>query len=290
MPVRGKLNIRKTLLLLVALNILQTLGVVIVTVRGGLYPLPVLVIISLAGTLVSLLLVHPILFLRVRLRQAEESIVNLNGLNMTLRAQRHDFLNHLQVVYSLLETEDFAEAKAYIEKEYDSVVKVSSIMRTRIPAVNAILQAKRVMCENRGITVSIDVRSDLSELPLPAWEFCRVLGNLIDNAIHALVELDREKMISIELYEDLSQYRLRIQNNGPAIPEALLDKIFEAGFSTRENGDGMGLAICRRILASHGGCLTVESKPEQTVFEGGLPRKALKGAALPGEENDSWSV
>ena len=97
---RGKLNIRKTLILLVVLNILQTMGVVIVTIRGGLYPLPVLVIISLAGTLVSLLLVHPILLLRMHLKQAEESIGNLTGLNRTLRAQRHDFLNHLQVVYS----------------------------------------------------------------------------------------------------------------------------------------------------------------------------------------------
>jgi sensor histidine kinase regulating citrate/malate metabolism len=287
---RGKLNIRKTLILLVALNALQTIGVVILTIRGGLYPLPVLVIISLAGTLVSFLLVHPILLLRMRLKQAEESIGNLTGLNKTLKAQRHDFLNHLQVVYSLIETGDFTEAKAYIEKEYDSVEKVSSVMRTGIPVVNAILQAKRVMCENRGITVSIDVRSALHELPVPAWEFCRVLGNLIDNAIHALADTDLDKVLSIALYEDLTQYRFRIQNNGPAIPADQLEKIFEAGFSTRENGDGMGLAISRRILKNHGGYLNVDSKPDQTVFEGGVPRRAMRRAALPGDENDSWSV
>lgn len=286
----GKLNIRKTLILLVVLNVLQTLGVVIVTIQGGLYPLPVLVTISLAGTLVSVLLVHPILFLRMRLKQAEESIGNLAGLNKTLRAQRHDFLNHLQVVHSLIETGDFAEAKAYIEKEYDSVEKVSSVMRTKIPAVNAILQAKRVMCENRGISVNIEVRSALSELPVPAWEFCRVLGNLIDNAVHTLSDTDRDKALSIELFEDLSQYRFSIKNNGPAIPGDLLEKIFEAGFSTREDGDGMGLAICRRILTSHGGYLIVDSTPEQTVFEGGMPRRALKSTVLIGDENDSWSV
>lgn len=286
----GKLNIRKTLILLVVLNVLQTLGVVIVTIQGGLYPLPVLVTISLAGTLVSVLLVHPILFLRMRLKQAEESIGNLAGLNKTLRAQRHDFLNHLQVVHSLIETGDFAEAKAYIEKEYDSVEKVSSVMRTKIPAVNAILQAKRVMCENRGISVNIEVRSALSELPVPAWEFCRVLGNLIDNAVHTLADTDRDKALSIELFEDLSQYRFSIKNNGPAIPGDLLEKIFEAGFSTREDGDGMGLAICRRILTSHSGFLIVDSTPEQTVFEGGMPRRALKSTVLIGDENDSWSV
>ena len=287
---RWKLNIRKTLIILVALNILQTAGVVIVTIRGGLFPLPVLVIISLAGTLVSLLLVHPILFLRMRLMQAEESIDNLTGLNRTLRAQRHDFLNHLQVVYSLIESGEFSEAKAYIEKEYESVEKVSSIMRTDIPAVNAILQAKRVMCENRGILMNIDVRTPLHELPVPPWEFCRVLGNLIDNAIHALSDSGPNRVLSIELFEDLSHFRFSVKNNGPAIPEGLLEKIFEAGFSTRDNGDGMGLAIRRRILARHGGYLNVVSTPEQTVFEGGVSRKAPKAMALSGDENDSWSV
>jgi sensor histidine kinase regulating citrate/malate metabolism len=287
---RGKLNIRKTLLLLVVLNVLQTLGLVAVTIRGGLYPLQVLVIISLAGTLVSAALVHPILFLRAHLKQAEESIGSLNGLNRTLRAQRHDFLNHLQVVYSLIEAGDFTEAKAYIEKEYDSVEKVSSVLRTGIPAVNAILQAKRVMCENRGITVDIDVRSPLHELPVPAWEFCRILGNLIDNAIHALSGMDREKALSVELFEDLLQYRFRIKNNGPAIPESQYEKIFEPGYSTREDGDGMGLAICRRILTRHGGYLCVDSEPGQTVFEGGIPRRPLTAAALSAGENDNWSV
>jgi len=274
----------------VVLNILQTMGVVIVTIRGGLYPLPVLVIISLAGTLVSLLLVHPILLLRMHLKQAEESIGNLTGLNRTLRAQRHDFLNHLQVVYSLIESGDFSEAKAYIEKEYESVEKVSSVMRTSIPAVNAILQAKRVMCEDRGISVSIDVRTTLHELPVPAWEFCRVLGNLIDNAIHALSDSGSNGALSIELFEDLSQYRFSVKNNGPVIPDELLEKIFEAGFSTSENGDGMGLPICHRILTRHGGYLNVVSTPEQTIFEGGLSRKALRVTALSGNENDSWSV
>lgn len=287
---RGKLNIRKTLILLVVLNILQTMGVVIVMIRGGLYPLPVLVIISLAGTLVSLLLVHPILLLRMHLKQAEESIGNLTGLNRTLRAQRHDFLNHLQVVYSLIESGDFSEAKAYIEKEYESVEKVSGVMRTSIPAVNAILQAKRVMCEDRGISVSIDVRTTLHELPVPAWEFCRVLGNLIDNAIHALSDSGSNGALSIEIFEDLSQYRFSVKNNGPVIPDELLDKIFEAGFSTSENGDGMGLPICHRILTRHGGYLNVVSTPEQTIFEGGLSRKALRVTALSGNENDSWSV
>jgi sensor histidine kinase regulating citrate/malate metabolism len=200
-------------------------------------------------------------------------------------------MNHLQVVYSLIEIGAFGEAQTYIEKEYESVEKVSGILKTGIPAVNAILQAKRQMCESRGITAVLDIRSTLAELPVPPWEFCRVLGNIIDNALHALREKDGDKTLTVSIFEDLQFYRFRIANNGPAIAKEYRERIFEAGFSLRsENGDGMGLAICRRILSGFGGAITVQSDACETVFEGRVPRK-LPGTIAPSEsENDNWEI
>jgi sensor histidine kinase regulating citrate/malate metabolism len=299
---RRKLNLKKTLTLMVALNILQTLGVILIAVlevvrkdrimtAGQLTMLPFLLLMSLAGTLVAVSLVHPLLVLMIRLRQTEESLKHVSGLNNTLRAQRHDFMNHLQVVYSLIEIGAFGEAQTYIEKEYESVEKVSGILKTGIPAVNAILQAKRQMCESRGITAVLDIRSTLAELPVPPWEFCRVLGNIIDNALHALREKDGDKTLTVSIFEDLQFYRFRIANNGPAIAKEYRERIFEAGFSLRsENGDGMGLAICRRILSGYGGAITVQSDACETVFEGRVPRK-LPGTIAPSEsENDNWEI
>lgn len=297
-----KLNMQKTLIIMVSINVVQFLGIIAVILYevinrrqrlfgGQFYLLPLLLLISLTGTIVAVSLIRPMLVMRLRLEQTEASLADLNRLNMTLRAQRHDFLNNLQVVYSLIEIGEFEEAKLYIEKEYESVERVSSVLKTNIPAVNAILQAKHQMCRSRGINVIMDIRSTFSELSIPAWELCRVLGNIIDNSIHALREVDGDKRLTVEIFEDLQFYRFKINNNGPVISPDIREKIFEAGFTTREGiGEGMGLAICRKIISGSGGSLAVNSKDGLTSFEGCIPRRLPSKEKVLDAQCDSWSI
>lgn len=203
----------------------------------------------------------------------QDSLSRLENLNNTLRAQRHDFLNHLQVVYSLMEMDEFKSATEYIEKVYNDIQKVSRVLKTSNPAVNALLQAKLINCEKAGIAVDLNVTTQLKDLKIPSWEFCRVLGNLLDNAIYALREKKHDMNLKVELSEDLKSYFLKVIDNGSPIPADLLEKIFEPGFTTKgERGEGMGLAIGREIMKSYGGTLQVTSNSETTTFEACVPR------------------
>ena len=90
----------------------------------------------------------------LRTRRLERTIGELqttneqmDALNLKLRAQRHDFLNHLQVVYSLLEMQEYGEATAYLERVYDEHRSVSSVLRTKMTDFNALLQVKSAACE-----------------------------------------------------------------------------------------------------------------------------------------------
>lgn len=80
----------------------------------------------------------------------KDSLEQLEELNHTLRGQRHDFLNHLQVVFGLIEMDEYQDAKAYIQKVYNDIQKVSRVLKTANPAVNALLQAKLLDCEKTG--------------------------------------------------------------------------------------------------------------------------------------------
>jgi sensor histidine kinase regulating citrate/malate metabolism len=203
----------------------------------------------------------------------QDTLAKLENLNSTLRGQRHDFMNHLQVVHSLIEMEEYKSAGEYIEKVYGDIQRVSKIMKTSVAAVNALLQAKLMACEKQGIDMELEVRTQLKDLTIPSWEFCRVLGNLIDNAIYSLSEVKGDKSIRIELYEDLKNYFFKVVDNGEPIAENLIGRIFEPGFTTKgDKGEGMGLAICKEIMENYGGSIGVSSAEGWTTFEGRVPR------------------
>ena len=202
-----------------------------------------------------------------------DSLSKLESLNSTLRAQRHDFMNHLQVVYSLIEMDEYISAKEYIERVYSDIQKVSRVLRTSNAAVNALFQAKLATCEKMGISVELDVTTQLKDLKVPSWEFCRVVGNLLDNAIYALQNKPQNKLLKIELYEDLKYYLLKVADNGEPIPDNHLDRIFESGFTTKgDRGEGMGLAISREIVETYGGSIGVSVHGDTKTFEVHIPR------------------
>ncbi len=197
-----------------------------------------------------------------------ESIDNLSKLNDKLRMDRHDYLNQLQVVYGLMELEEYDEMNAYLRKVYKELMKTGKAVKTSKPAVNALLAAKSAEAEAKEIEFLIEVKSDLKNLNIEDWELCKVLSNLTDNAIKALEDSDvQEKKIRINITETQQQYIFSVENNGPKIPEEIRDSIFKKGYTTKkEEGHGMGLAIVSEIVSKAKGKIELKSDEEETVF------------------------
>lgn len=212
-----------------------------------------------------------------QLDDMDETIDAMANLNITLRTQRHDFLNHLQVVYSLIEMEEYEEANEYIEKVYGRITAVSHVMKTAVPAVNALLQVKVAACEKAKVSVYLDITSKWETLEniLPAWEMCKVLSNLIDNAIDAMADLPAKKrQLTISLTENLRQYCFAVANTGTPIPPDMQESIFQPGITTKGEGHGMGLYIVRKTLNGRGGDVALTSDAEKTEFSGYVPKTA----------------
>jgi len=217
--------------------------------------------------------------LLTQLDDMDDTIDAMSQFNNTLRAQRHDFLNHLQVVYSLIEMEEYGEANGYIEQVYGKITAVSRVMKTANPAVNALLQVKVAACEKAGVPVEVSITSKWEELEvtMPDWEMCKVLSNLIDNAIDAMENVPQAgRRLSIALGENVKQYTFRVENTGEMIPEDIRERIFIPGFTTKGDGHGMGLHIVRRTLKEREGDITVQSDAHKTVFAGYVHKAAQK--------------
>jgi len=204
---------------------------------------------------------------RVHLLQLQESLQNLEQLNFELRAARHDYLNHLQVVYGLLELEEYEDLKKYLAPVYKGIMKTGKALKTSKPALNALLKAKMEEAEVRQIDFFVEVKSDLKMLSMEDWQLCKVLSNLIDNAMTALSETLGEKKLEIDINEDKEYYLFTVSNNGPEIQKECLEHIFKRGFSTKkEDGHGMGLAIVSDIVKENEGTVSVNSDTDRTTF------------------------
>lgn len=204
---------------------------------------------------------------RLQLLQLQESLQNLEQLNFELRAARHDYLNHLQVVYGLLELEEYEDLKNYLTPVYKGIMKTGKALKTAKPALNALLKAKMEEAERQQIDIYVEVKSDLKQLSVEDWQLCKVLSNLIDNAMTALLEKSEEKKLEIDINEDRENYVFSVSNNGTAIPKECQEKIFKRGFSTKKGeGHGMGLAIVSDIVKEYKGSVAVNSTEEKTEF------------------------
>jgi two-component system sensor histidine kinase HydH len=105
-------------------------------------------------------------------------------------------------------------------------------------------------------TVEIDASiAPGATIDVDADQFRQVLINLLTNSVQAMNGSGR---IWIEGERDADRATLRVRDGGPGVPAEVRTRVFEALFTTKAKGSGLGLALCRRIVDAHGGSIVVE--------------------------------
>jgi signal transduction histidine kinase len=121
----------------------------------------------------------------------------------------------------------------------------------------------------KGITVSLEIPGDIVVRGM-RQRLSQVWINLASNAIQAM---GTQGLLRISADRADPLVRIRVEDNGPGVPEDLQRRIFEPFFTTKGAGGGLGLGldICRKIVELHGGQLSFQSRPGATVFQIDLP-------------------
>src|SRR3546814_6552593 len=106
----------------------------------------------------------------------------------------------------------------------------------------------------------------------------QVIVNLLVNSIQAIPNAGKI-FVETELRPDTT-VSLTIYDNGPGIPEEDIDRVFEGFFTTKDEGIGVGLAICQSIITAHGGDIAASNRPEGgACFRIWLPAASQIGRA-----------
>lgn len=218
--------------------------------------------------------------LRLYRNEAESELNSMrikesNELLDVLRTTRHDFLNHIQVVYSLAQMGKVGRLKEYIGELTEGMEIETRLSQLAQPEIAALLIKKSSVAANMGIKFDILLETELKGLHINPTDFVRVIGNLVENAFYAVKDLDcGDKKVMLKLTEDSAYFMILVCNSGPVIPESIAGRIFDKGFTTKgEEGNGLGLYITTRILEKYGGTIRVtEAAGLKTCFEVRLPR------------------
>ena len=185
-----------------------------------------------------------------------EKIYNktLSILHDNIRCFKHDFNNIVQVIDGYIDLNDMNGLNKY----YQSLLKECKLNNNlnllnpqtiNNPSIYSLLNNKYYQALQYGITMNFEIFSDLSTINFNIYEFTRILGILLDNAIEAANETT-EKIIEIQFKSD-SKKQLFIIENSCADNNISTTKIFEKGYSTKKNNSGIGLWKVHNILSKN---------------------------------------
>lgn len=125
-----------------------------------------------------------------------------------------------------------------------------------------------MQCSEKAKSSTVDIEvNDFEDVSIniDKTKFQCALMNIIFNGIEACTSGCK---IKVDCISDSDNVRVIVSNNGDKIPEELQDKIFESEFTTKEKGNGLGLAICKKQLELTDGTINLVSSDEnETVFE-----------------------
>ena len=139
--------------------------------------------------------------------------------------------------------------------------------------------AHRAINQSLRVDVEMDLDPELGVKVVNAQDIGRVILNVISNALFAVSERHKNRpqdyipRVNLSTKSGLETFTIKVQDNGPGIPEDIRDKVFEPFFTTKKgtDGTGLGLSISYDIVKSHGGKLKISSDAEGTLVTITLP-------------------
>ena len=220
-----------------------------------------------------------------KLRMAARQLIDnekLSALGQLIAGVAHELNNPLAVVMGnaqLMMTYGLdKKSNEKAESIYNSAVRSQKIVKNLLSfarqapskktlvelnkVINDCLELKAYDYKSNGIHVVCDFDNDLPITMCDFHQFQQVFINILDNAQHALSEIEGEKKLTIATASDGEKISISFKDNGPGIPHDVRARIFEPFFTTKEQGKGtgLGLSIAYGIVKKHYGELMIETE------------------------------
>lgn len=214
-----------------------------------------------------------------KIKQRADEIFELNMVldekNKELRKIKHDYgaqISYLYGLHLMNRFDDLGIALKKIINNNDSISSAVEINKNN----NVLLSLAMQPAIDKGIHVIIKDKCSLKKVDMTEMELYRIICNIVNNAVRAM---DGQGIITAEIYEQIKNVVIKIENDGQKIPEEDLENIFNAGFTSKDNKNGnhgFGLSIVKELVESYRGNISVRSSDKSTEFKIVLPSKEME--------------
>ncbi len=194
---------------------------------------------------------------KVNLQNNAAHINTLNGVITDFRAVKHDFYNILGTYSGYITLDDLKGLKEYHEKLVSTTVTAGDQLdiaknMDQNPALCSLLIQKSERAESQGVTMNISLHCPIDNIAIDNFDLCRMLGNLLDNAIEAACETESRR-VSFSIEEKQFCDKLIVITN--SVKEVVdIVQVASLGYTTKENHSGIGLWQVRDIIAKYQNC------------------------------------
>ena len=208
---------------------------------------------------------------------------NAEAIQNMLAAERPDF-DEIKAAVADIVSDDVRAGETI--RRLRALFRREELARTEVDLGELLREVNRIIRSDaviRKVAFTLDLRQPLRAILADRIQIQQAIINLLLNAFDAVSEAEeRSRRVTLSvLTEDSGCIKVLVHDSGKGIEPDALPKIFDAFFSTKAGGMGMGLAISRSIIEAHGGRLSVSSNPGHgSTFEIALPISPLPDSSL----------
>ncbi|WP_338552268.1 GHKL domain-containing protein [Paenibacillus sp. KS-LC4] len=202
----------------------------------------------------------------------------INQMFQSIRAQRHDFLNHVQTIHSLAELNKHEELIAYTKELTGEIRQMNDIINIGNPAIAALIRSKTSQAESYRIMFECTFTSfDKLEMGVKTLDLNRILGNLIDNAFDETMRYPESmRVVELQGLQRNGLLEFTITNTCEDAEKVAAMPLFQSGYSTKDQQDhqGLGLSIVKSIVDKYKGAIHIYADgPDRLTFFITIPHK-----------------
>lgn len=181
-----------------------------------------------------------------------------------LRRFKHDWINNLTVIDSMIKMNKHAELKQYVSEliGHSGPFANTQIYDIKNAGLFGILSSKINLAYEKGVTVNLSVAGVIENIPgIKISDLCEIVGIFLDNAIEEAFAADKE--VNVDIVDGINFIEISVSNTCSTPPD--MNRLTMDGYTTKGAGRGMGLAIAKSIVSRYKNILHITTY-EDNIF------------------------